>query len=60
MREGLGAGNSHGQPFAASVRPFAPLALFVIIVSVPVVAGALFAVTGAVFGTIGGDPGAAR
>jgi len=25
-----------------------------------VVAGALFAVTGAVFGTIGGDPGAAR
>jgi len=42
------------------VRPFAPLALFVIIVSVPVVAGALFAVTGAVFGTIGGDPGAAR
>ncbi len=45
--------------FAATVRPFAPMALFVVIISVPVVAGALFDITGLVFGAIGGDLGTA-
>jgi Zn-dependent protease len=61
--DGFGALEPYLSPpsrqFAATVRPFAPLALFVIIISVPVVAGALFDITGAVFGAIGGDLGAA-
>jgi len=51
--------SSQPRRFAVTVRPFAPLALFVIIISVPVVAAALFGITGAVFGAIGGDVGAA-
>ncbi|MGH3980945.1 MAG: site-2 protease family protein [Pseudonocardiaceae bacterium] len=61
--DGFGALEPYLSPqarrFAATVRPFAPLVLFVIIISVPVVAGALFGITGAVFGAIGGDLGAA-
>ncbi|MDQ3886710.1 MAG: site-2 protease family protein [Actinomycetota bacterium] len=51
--------SSQPRRFAATVRPFAPLVLFVIIISVPVAATALFAVTGAVFAAIGGDLNAA-
>jgi len=45
--------------FAAKVRPFAPLALFVLIISVPQLAAVLFAVTGTLFQAIGGDQGEA-
>ncbi len=51
--------SSQPHRFAAAVRPFAPMALFAIIISVPVAAAALFGITGAVFGAIGGDLGAA-
>lgn len=61
--DGFGALEPYLSPpsrrLAATVRPFAPLALFVIIISVPVVAGTLFGITGAVFSAIGGDLGAA-
>ncbi len=51
--------SSQPRRFAATVRPFAPLALFAIIISVPVAAAALFGITSAVFDAIGGDLGAA-
>ena len=51
--------SSQPHRFAAAVRPFAPMALFAIIISVPVAAAALFGITRAVFGAIGGDLGAA-
>lgn len=51
--------SSQPRRFAAAVRPFAPLALFAIIISVPVAAAALFGITSAMFGAIGGDLGAA-
>ena len=61
--DGFGALEPYLSPpsrrFAATVRPFAPLALFVVIISVPAVAGVLFDITGAVFGAIGGDLDAA-
>ncbi|MFN2494657.1 MAG: site-2 protease family protein [Pseudonocardiaceae bacterium] len=61
--DGFGALEPYLSPpsrrFAATVRPFAPLALFLIIISVPMTAGVLFDVTGAVFGAIGGDLDAA-
>jgi len=45
--------------FAAQVRPFAPLLLFVLIISIPALAAVLFAVTGALFDVLGGDLAAA-
>ena len=61
--DGFGALEPYLSPqprrFAATVRPYAPLALFVIIISVPIVAAALFGITGGVFAAIGGDLGAA-
>ncbi|HEY0639191.1 MAG TPA: site-2 protease family protein [Pseudonocardiaceae bacterium] len=45
--------------FAAKVRPWAPLALFVLLISVPAVAGPLFDVSFAIFDSIGGDRPAA-
>lgn len=46
-----------GRPrqLAATVRPFAPLALFAIIVGVPGAAGVLFGVSGLAFRAVGGD-----
>lgn len=40
---------------AATVRPFAPLALFAIIVGIPGAAGVLFGVSGLAFQVVGGD-----
>ena len=61
--DGFGALEPYLSPparrFAATVRPFAPLALFVIIISVPVAAEGLFDITGLVFGATGGDLAAA-
>lgn len=45
--------------FAATVRPYAPLALFVLIIGVPPVAGTLFAATFELFAALGGNPLAA-
>lgn len=57
--DGFGALEPHlpEQPrrFAATVRPFAPLALFAIIIGVPGAAGVLFGVSGLAFQAIGGD-----
>lgn len=44
---------------AAQVRPWAPIALFVLLIGVPGVAAAFFAVSSALFELIGGDPRAA-
>lgn len=45
--------------FANTVRPYAPLALFVLIIGVPGAAAALFSGSFALFATLGGDPQAA-
>jgi Zn-dependent protease len=42
--------------FADTVRPYAPLLLFVLIIGVPAVAGALFGASFALFGALGGNP----
>ena len=44
---------------AAQVRPWAPIALFVLLIGVPGVATVFFAVSSALFGAIGGDASAA-
>jgi Zn-dependent protease len=44
---------------AAQVRPWAPIALFVVLIGVPGVAAAFFGVSRALFTAIGGDPAAA-
>lgn len=57
--DGFGALEPYLSPqarrFAAQVRPFAPLALFVLIISVPAFAAVLFEITGALFDVVGGD-----
>lgn len=45
---------------AARVRPWAPIALFVLIIAVPGVAPVFFALSYAVFGAVGGDVTAAQ
>ncbi|MFN2495245.1 MAG: site-2 protease family protein [Pseudonocardiaceae bacterium] len=45
--------------FAATVRPYAPLLLFVLIIGVPAVAWALFDASFTVFDALGGNPAAA-
>jgi Zn-dependent protease len=47
------------QQFAGTVRPYAPLLLFVLIISVPQVSYALFDACFRLFATLGGDPLAA-
>ena len=44
---------------AARVRPWAPIALFVLIFGVPGVSSALFGLGSWLFGAVGGDPGLA-
>lgn len=44
---------------AAQVRPWAPIALFVLLIGVPGVSAVFFAVSAALFDAIGGDTGAA-
>lgn len=47
------------QRLAARVRPWAPLALFAVLIGVPAVGAALFGVADGLFDALGGDPRAA-
>lgn len=52
--------SARAREFGMKARPWAPLVLFALIIGVPFVADALFTVSDAVFGLIGGDVEAAR
>lgn len=58
--DGFGALEPYVSPgarrFAATVRPFAPLALFILIIGVPPLAQLLFGTTYTLFAALGGDP----
>jgi hypothetical protein len=41
---------------AARIRPWAPIAVFVLIIGVPGVSSALFGFGALLFGAVGGDP----